>query len=347
MPKKSNHQINKFAKIFLFLLLIVAVLLAISFYVTRQQLIAKQELEVEGISLIDFLKLPPDELLLQGIISSDGVSLAKKLELSKILPLDEVQTPRIIIGKFQSWEPSSEADVDRVFLNEVRKIRAIPLITWEPWNSMNEETSNQAYQPAYQLKKITDGDYDDYIRRYAIALKKFEYPVFLRFAHEMNGNWYPWGGSVNNNSPEDYIYAWQHLHSIFTQENATNVIWLWTPNEPFFDDSGHDTSQFSSYYPGDEFVDWVGFSAYNWGDYQQFSVDRSFLELISPSYEILQTYNKPIMLAETNSVGVGVEKETWIEDMRQTLKNFPLIQGIVWYESIKGPFSVHAELFIP
>ena len=29
-------------------------------------------------------------------------------------------------------------------------------------------------------------------------------PLFVRFAHEMNGNWYPWGRGVDGNTPRDF-----------------------------------------------------------------------------------------------------------------------------------------------
>src|SRR6185369_3819852 len=49
----------------------------------------------------------------------------------------------------------------------------------------------------------------------------------LRFAHEMNDPYrYPWG--PQNNSKEEYIYAWQHVWQRFQKAGARNVIWTWS-----------------------------------------------------------------------------------------------------------------------
>ncbi len=341
MPTKSLSQNNhKKIKLLVICLLLLIGSFSISYYFfpTRETPSTVQEP-----SLIDILKSPSRDIFLQGIISNDSLSLANNLSLNKILSVKDNKTPKVILGKFQNW--AQDAEVDMFFLSKAKSFKAIPLITWEPWSPEITSSEVQTNQLEYRLQNITDGKFDAYIRRYAIALKKFDYPVFLRFAHEMNGNWYPWSGTVNNNTPEAYKAAWQHIHDIFTQEKVTNVIWVWTPNEPFAGAFGKDSDQFSLYYPGDDYVDWVGVSAYNWGTHQEYSVNRSFSDVISSSYNILKSYGKPIMLAETNSVTVGVDKAGWIREMKSTLPLFPLIQGIVWYESSDGVFTIETELF--
>ena len=46
----------------------------------------------------------------------------------------------------------------------------------------------------------------------------YEKPLYLRFAHEMNGGWFPWGVGTNGNGPADYVAAWRHIHDIFEQK---------------------------------------------------------------------------------------------------------------------------------
>jgi len=64
---------------------------------------------------------------------------------------------------------------------------ATPLLTWEPWNS-----AAGVNQPTYRLSAIANGTHDALVRRWATQIKAWGKPLMLRFAHEMNGNWYPW-----------------------------------------------------------------------------------------------------------------------------------------------------------
>lgn len=95
-------------------------------------------------------------------------------------------------------------------------------------------------------------------------------PIFLRFAHEANGDWYPWHpafseryGLPDDVTPETYITAYRRFAEL-VHSNAPNVAMVWAPNQgngpdplPYYEDV----------YPGDEYVDWVGLSVYNGWSY--------------------------------------------------------------------------------
>jgi len=106
----------------------------------------------------------------------------------------------------------------------IRQHGSIPLVTWEPGDG---EVLNKANQPAYSLKNIINGNFDSYITQWARLAKAWGNPFFLRFAHEMNGNWYPWSEGVNGNATGDYAKAWRHVHDIFVREGVTNATWVW------------------------------------------------------------------------------------------------------------------------
>ena len=119
---------------------------------------------------------------------------------------------------------------------------ALPFVGWEP------------FEPS--LAEIVDGATDDYIRRFAETVRTVNVPVAISFGHEMNGDWYPWGTA--GTSPADFVRAWRHVHDVFGDVGATNVIWVWNPNviNPVPD------IDVQSLYPGDTYVDWVGLSGY-------------------------------------------------------------------------------------
>jgi hypothetical protein len=90
----------------------------------------------------------------------------------------------------------------------------IPMITWQPSGTT--------------LDAINAGTFDDMIRTRAQAVASFGHPIFLRWAHEMNGNWYPWDGYHNNtpglhDGPAKYVAAWRHIHDLFVTAGAAKA----------------------------------------------------------------------------------------------------------------------------
>ena len=62
-----------------------------------------------------------------------------------------------------------------------------------------------------------------------ITLRALRARIHLRPMHEMNGNWYPWAGTVNGNSPKLFRAAWRRMHRIFAKQRARNVRWVVSP----------------------------------------------------------------------------------------------------------------------
>jgi hypothetical protein len=111
------------------------------------------------------------------------------------------------------------------------------------------------------LKNIISGQHDTWIRRIAGECKANGYPIFIRLGSEMNINQ---GGSYGGtwaSNPTDFINAWKHIVDIFRSEGVTNVQWVWNPN--CVDIGPH---HWTEYYPGDDYVDWVGIDLYQFYD---------------------------------------------------------------------------------
>ena len=191
-----------------------------------------------------------------------------------------------------------------------------PLVTWEPWG--------------VTLDAIINGSQDTIIRARANGLKALGSNVFLRFAHEMNGNWYPWSGAQNGNSASKYVSAWRHVHDVFASQGATNVVWVWTPNHENVPSSTWNA--FQNYYPGDTYVDWVGADGYNFGTTQSWSSWRSFVTVFDAFYNTYAA-RKPIMIAEVASAEKGGKKSTWIAAMwNAVMTRYPSIAAVVWFQ---------------
>ncbi|KAJ3075338.1 hypothetical protein HDU98_008421 [Podochytrium sp. JEL0797] len=131
---------------------------------------------------------------------------------------------------------------------------------------------------------ITDAQLDK-MAGYMNNIVNAGHSLFIRFGSEMNGNWFQYG-----QQPTVYVATWQRIIPYWKNKlgaNKDKVAFIWSPNSgngyPFsknppvsaadlklldtnsngvvdeFDDP------YSPYYPGDEYVDWVGMSVYHYG----------------------------------------------------------------------------------
>jgi len=233
-----------------------------------------------------------------------------------------------IVMFYQGWGlTDGTQNFETDWMNNVRNHGSIPMVTWEPWLD-----TNGTNQPQYSLKNIINGKFDAYITTWADASKTWGHPYFLRFAEEMNGNWFPWSEQVNGNQPGQYVLAWKHVHTIFVNDGVTNVTWVWSPNIEY-----HGSIPLNEVYPGDEYVHWLCMDGYNWGAVNG-HVWQTFSQVFSQTYhEILGISAKPLMISETASTEQGGNKANWITDAytTQVSSNFPHIKAIIWFNENK------------
>jgi hypothetical protein len=235
----------------------------------------------------------------------------------------DAQKHMAIVNFWRDMGGSGSILYDSWFQN-VFNHNSVPMITWVPenWDSGSSQTP-------YTLANIAAGADDSIINSWAQQLRGYGKTIFIRFAHEMNGTWYPWGGQ-----PQNFIAAWRHIHNIFMADGATNVKWIWCPNTEW-----NAASAFDPYYPGDSYVDWVALDSYNkpsngsWLWFSQlFSTGSSYQDITALS-------PKPLMIAETSSaeaslwpVTLGYTKAQWITDAFGTgiPTAMPRIKALVW-----------------
>ncbi|MGZ4448082.1 MAG: glycoside hydrolase family 26 protein [Nocardioides sp.] len=222
---------------------------------------------------------------------------------------------------YAAW--ATVADFPSADAARVAATGAVPEVTWEPW-----DPAAGVDQPAYRLSRITTGAFDTYLNRWAREIRGYGKPVVLRFAHEMNGNWYPWAEGVNGNQPGDFAAAWRHVVGVFTRNKVTNVTWTWAPNIPY---TG--STPLTALYPGDAYVGRVGLDGYNWSTVQPWSTWQSFADVFSPGLaQLAALTTKPVYIAETACPEVGGDKAAWIRDMWSTLAVHPEVRGITWFD---------------
>ena len=214
--------------------------------------------------------------------------------------------------EFTAAPPSSAVDA-------VLALGAQPMITWEPWRWDG--------RPAPTMQMIDSGMYDGQLRRWAHAMDEHAGPVYLRFAHEFNGHWYPW--AATSVAPAAYISVWRRIHRIFAEQGAA-VRWVWSP------DAGVTAGPLEQWYPGDDVVDLVGVDGYNWGTSQEWSrwvePDALFDAALD---EIASFAGPPVVLTEVGCAEAGGSKPNWIVSLCEFLAERGDVTGLIWFDHDK------------
>jgi hypothetical protein len=165
-----------------------------------------------------------------------------------------------LVGAYFDFTTTPENLV--IFLRTAQAKGCVPSVTLDPKDYANPDLT---YQRTF-LGLIAAGGFDSALTGWAVALRDFGGPVVLRFAHEMNGDWYPYGGGGDADGdgrpdgPEAYIRAWRHAHDVFAAQGAANVLWAFCPNAETFPD--RDWNRPFGYYPGDGYAELIFVDAY-------------------------------------------------------------------------------------
>jgi hypothetical protein len=155
----------------------------------------------------------------------------------------------------------SEADYLRQFLQQAEGVGALPAITLRPSGDLAGFAADEA---------------DAVVDAIAAARGDVDVPVYVRFAPDMNANWVPWG-----QQPTDYVKAFRELADA-VHEGLPEAVTVWSPAAgegypfaaaPTSTDAALDTDgdgrlgagddPYGPYYPGSQYVDWVGLAAYH------------------------------------------------------------------------------------
>jgi beta-mannanase len=189
-------------------------------------------------------------------------------------------------------------------------------VTWEPWEPTpvgipNEEQG--AFQVEWCHQSILDGQHDDYIDAMARAFRDSGLTIYLRYAHEQNGNWYPWCRDA-----ELYVLAWKYVRRrVRSLRGAWNVRMVWAPNPDLWRPSPADwLARVLPFWPGPASVDLLGFTMIQFGgDHGDYPVFK-FAERFDLARRIFQ---KPILAPEVNvakDLAIG-----WLHDLASYVSN--------------------------
>ena len=278
-------------------------------------------------------------VLLLAALTLPAMAVHRKTDLRPTLPtpvrafgvyvdpwhIDEwaasVGAPPTMAAKFEAFSVRGQI---ANFTHQVEQIgiRRM-LVSWEPWKPVPARLGlrRQARpQRGYTNRDIARGVQDAYIKSFARDLSAFDGTVYVRFAHEMNGFWYPW-----SHNAAAYRSAWRHIVKVFRAVGASNVRFVWSVNANLYDPNvTHWVKNLRRYWPGGRYVNAVGSTVINFGGWKRYTMAR-----FAPRLRALhRLFRKPVMLTEVNTQYGG--RVRWLGGLRRMLRRTPWITAVVW-----------------
>ncbi len=181
-------------------------------------------------------------------------------------------------------------------------------------------------QPEFSYQTILDGKHDRYLISFAEQIKAYKGPIILIPFSELNGNWTPWSGTKNGNTPEKAVLAFRYVHNFFG--NVPNVKFGLAVNAASVPNTYENS--IDSYYPGDKYVDYVGVDGFNMGNPWD-----SFSDIFNSPLNTLSKYNKPMFIFSFGSAESN-EKAHWLNDaLNVQMPKYPLLKGFIYFNQNK------------
>lgn len=271
---------------------------------------------------IDLLR-EPKTILIGAFDNQNTTSFASSINLE-----DTLKTTFPLIQIYTAWGSKTDQQFPEIKVKTIFNMGSVPVITWEPWLSdFDAEKFTNLREPDKRdvkgMRDIARGKYDAYIIKWAKAAAKINQPFYLRFGHEMNDPYrYPWG--PHNNTAKEFISAWIHVYNIFKKEGADKIIWIYSPHPAY--------GFFDAFYPGSDYVDFVGVGALNYGTVANWSKWWTFEEIFGKYYKDLAQFNKPIMISEFGCLAYGGKRDIWFaEALRDMPIKYPMVKSVLFF----------------
>ena len=254
---------------------------------------------------------------------------------------------RSYLGVFETGSPPSYAPIQRFAQAVGKKPNLVGFYSgWaQPFSvAMADGMHRRGYIPFVQIdptlasvSAIAAGYDDTYLRAYADSVRIYGHSVVIGFGHEMNASWYQWG--YTRTPASTFVAAWRHIVTLFREQGADNVTWLWTIQA---DQPG--TGPIQSWWPGSNYVTWVGIDGYYNKPSDTFT--NVFVQTIR---QVQNLTTRPILLSET-AVAPHADPYTNIISLFDGMAQYRLL-GLVWFDvnqinlskSHGDPANVHVD----
>jgi beta-mannanase len=224
---------------------------------------------------------------------------------------------------FQSFDAGIKVGV----YNDIKE-GIIPMVSWSSTTSKGNSVL---------ATDILAGKYDQQLRSQAVSYALLATTVMLEWQPEMTDNKRNaqfFTGVAPAQWGPTYVAVWQYIHALFLGEGATNVQWVWSPGDNAYEvHDRHGQIACQPYFPGVDYVDWMGFHSYNQSQTpEDYGTDPRLLAFYDEA--TAWAPGKPLIHAQTAAVASSDAQVEWIQTAQSSLKaNFPLIRGFIWFNS--------------
>jgi hypothetical protein len=258
-----------------------------------------------------------------------------------------------LVGKKIAWAYFSQnwysgIKYPKNSIHTIYESGSIPFVRLMPRSGDKQYTKEKQFS----LENIINGMYDDDLIKWAEEAKLDGIPLLIDFAVEPNGDWFGWSGKYNGagktdgygdptypDGPERYRDAYRHIIDIFRGVGASKATWFFHFN--YISSPKSKWNQPYYYYPGDDYIDWIGFSLYGVQDNKENVMDMSFATQLASDSKNLKTFGttKPVALLEFGvSENPKEDKDKWIREAFNVIMDNPYITFSaisVWHENWK------------
>lgn len=244
--------------------------------------------------------------------------------------------PAVISFDLGELELGGEANLDKVPFEKLRKeiinqYQRGGMISLS-WHARNPLTGGDAWdvKDTTVVKSILPGGANhekfsgwlDKVAGFINSLQTADgvkVPVLFRPWHEHSGSWFWWGEKLC--TPDEYKTLWHMTVDSLQAKGVDNALYAYSPGtEP------KDTTEYLKKYPGDEYIDVIGFDTYQF-DRDAFlaGLDRSLAIVDS----IARTHDKVIAVTEAGYEGIP-DAKWWTGTLLPALEKYPVSYVLVW-----------------
>jgi hypothetical protein len=192
-------------------------------------------------------------------------------------------------------------------------------------------------EAVFTLDRINNGDFDNDLKAWARSAKEFKTPIMAEYGTEVNGSWFSWNGAWNGGTgtgPKKFQEAYRRIIRIAREEGAANLLWVFHVNDR--DDPPEYWNRLENYYPGDDWIDWLGVSVYG-AQKPSGETNVRFRKLMDKVYPRLVKLapDKPIALLEfgITSLNKQIDQADWADRALKDLtgRRWPRVIGFAWW----------------
>lgn len=155
-------------------------------------------------------------------------------------------------------------------------------------------------------------------------------PVIFRPYHELTGEWFWWGKP--HCSTSEFVQLWTYTFEYLTEtKKLHNLIFAFSTAGSF-----ENTTEFADRYPGDKYVDLVGFDLYQTENQPNADFSKTLRAKLSVLFQFANAHNKPAAITELGYERIP-DPEWWTKTFYPAVEGFPVAYTLFWRNAANRP----------